>query len=166
MDNCPSNTADPLPFVQKAFEAIGTAKVSTSAHEAFDLGFLRKGDRVTMNAERLIHDAKVSALDLLETGWTPLKSPQKVRVMGTDGIANIKMMLHNMLQGGYISEHDALVSEKLGTILCGGAIDPGTVVDEDYLLDLERRAFVELCANRKTLERIRHTLKTGKPLRN
>jgi 3-hydroxyacyl-CoA dehydrogenase len=166
MENCPSNTADPLPFIQKAFETIGMAKVSMSAHEAFDLGFLRRGDRVSMNAERLINDAKLAALDLLETGWTPLKRPQTVRVMGTDGIATIKMMLHNMRQGNYISDHDMLVSEKLGSILCGGEIDPGTIVDEDYLLDLERRAFIELCSNRKTLERIRHTLKTGKPLRN
>ncbi len=158
--------ADPLPFVRGAFETIGMAKVSLSAAEAFDLGFLRGGDGVTMNPEQLITAAKRSALDLLETGWQPLAGPATVSVLGREGLANIRSMLHNLVQGRQISEHDALVGEKVGHILCGGEVDPGTTVDEGYLLDLERRAFVELCAQRKTLERIQHILKTGKPLRN
>ncbi len=167
MAKMPAGTgADPLPWVRKAFEAIGMAKVSLSAREAFDLGFLREGDGVSMNPEHLIGDAKRAALDLLETGWQPLQRPAKVAVMGRDGLANIRSMLHNMVQGRQISEHDALVGEKVGWVLCGGEVDNGTVVDEDYLIDLERRAFVELCGQRKTLERIQHILKTGKPLRN
>jgi 3-hydroxyacyl-CoA dehydrogenase len=157
--------ADPLPFVRKAFETIGLAKVSLSAWEAFDLGFLRPGDGVTMNPEHLIHDAKRSALDLLETGWQPLR-PATFPVMGCEGLANIRSMLYTMREGLQISEHDALVAEKVGWVLCGGEVDGGSLVTEDYLLDLERRAFVELCAQRKTLERIQHILKTGKPLRN
>jgi 3-hydroxyacyl-CoA dehydrogenase len=167
MAKVPAGTgADPLPWARKAFEAIGMAKVSLSAWEAFDLGFLREGDAVSMNPEHLIGDAKRAALDLLETGWQPLQRPAQVAVMGRDGLANIRSMLHNMVQGRQISEHDALVGEKVGWVLCGGEVDNGTVVDEDYLLNLERRAFVELCGQRKTLERIQHILKTGKPLRN
>ncbi|NTU60257.1 MAG: 3-hydroxyacyl-CoA dehydrogenase/enoyl-CoA hydratase family protein, partial [Deltaproteobacteria bacterium] len=167
MAHSPEGTgADPLPFVRKAFETIALGKVSTSAWEAFDLGFLRTGDGVTMNREHLIHDAKRAALDLLETGWQPLHGPASVSVMGRDGFADIRSMLHTMKQGRQISEHDALVAERVGWVLCGGEVDGGSVVTEEYLLDLERRAFVELCGRRKTLERIRHTLKTGKPLRN
>ncbi len=167
MSRYPEETgADPMPFVRKAFEAIGMAKVSFSAREAFDLGFLRSGDRITMNREHLIHDAKMAALDLLETGWQPLHRPETVKVLGRDGLANIRSMLHNMKAGRYITEYDAVVGEKVGWVLCGGEVDAGTEVTEDYLLDLERRAFVELTAQRKTLERIQHILKTGKPLRN
>ena len=158
--------ADPLPFVRRAFETMGLGKVSLSAWEAFDLGYLRPGDGVTMNPEHLLHDAKRSALDLLETGWQPLQRPAGVKALGRDGLANIRMMLHNMRLGRQISDHDALVADKLGWVLCGGEVDPGTMVTEDYLLELERRAFVELCAQRKTLERMQHILKTGKPLRN
>jgi 3-hydroxyacyl-CoA dehydrogenase len=167
MSHFPEGTgADALPFVRRAFETIGMARVSTSAWEAFDLGFLRSGDGVTMNREHLIHDAKRAALDLLETGWQPLHGPATVSVVGRDGLANIRSMLHTMQAGRQISEHDALVAERVGRVLCGAEVDGGTVVTEEYLLDLERRAFLELCGQRKTLERIRHILKTGKPLRN
>ncbi len=167
MSRYPEGTgADPMPFVRKAFEAIGMAKVSLSAREAFDLGFLRQGDRITLNREHLIHDAKRAALDLLETGWQPLTRPETVKVLGRDGLANIRSMLHNMKSGRFITEYDAVVGEKVGWVLCGGEVDAGTEVTEDYLLELERRGFVELCAQRKTLERIQHILKTGKPLRN
>ena len=142
------------------------AKVSFSAMEAFDYGFMRPGDRISLNADRLINDAKLSALEMLETGWQPLRGPATVRVMGVDGMANIRMVLAIMKDGGYISEHDGKVAERVGRILCGGEIDTNSIVDENQLLDLERRGFVELCAERKTLERIRHTLTTGKPLRN
>ena len=166
MANHPGAGADSLPLVRRAFESIGMAKVGMSAYEAFDLGFLRPGDAVTLNREHLIEDAKRSALAMLEAGWQPLQRPARVKVMGRDGLANIRSMLHNMHGGGFISEHDALVGEKVGWILCGGEVDNGTEVSEDYLLDLERRAFVELLAQRKTLERIQHILQTGKPLRN
>ncbi len=167
MSRYPEGTgADPMPFVRKAFETIGMAKVSLSAREAFDLGFLRHGDGITLNREHLIHDAKRAALDLLDTGWQPLHRPETVKVLGRDGLANIRSMLHNMKTARYISEYDAFLGEKIGWVLCGGEVDNGTEVTEDYLLDLERRAFVELAAQRKTLERIQHILKTGKPLRN
>lgn len=158
--------ADRLPFMRKVFETIGTAKVSMSAREAFDLGFFRSGDGVTMNRDHLIRDAKQAALSLLETGWQPLHGREKVKALGRDGFANVKMILLNMKEAGQISEHDALVAEKLGWILCGGEIDQGTEIDEDYLLDLERRAFVELIVQPKTIQRIQHILQTGKPLRN
>ncbi len=165
MASCPPG-ADPLPFVRQAFETIAMAKVGLSAREAFDLGFLRPGDGITLNREHLITDAKHAALDLLETGWQPLQRPARVKVMGRDGLGTIRSMLHNMQAGRYISEHDAVVAGKVGWVLCGGEVDGGTEVTEDYLLDLERRGFVELIAQRKTLERIQHILKTGKPLRN
>jgi 3-hydroxyacyl-CoA dehydrogenase len=165
MAACPPG-ADPLPHVRRAFEAIAMAKVSLSSWEAFDLGFLRPGDAVTLHREHLIHDAKRSALALLDTGWQPLQRPAEVVVMGREGLANIRSMLYTMREGRQISEHDALVTEKVAWVLCGGEVDYGTTVTEDYLLDLERRGFVELCAQRKTLERIQHILKTGKPLRN
>lgn len=166
MGQHPEGGADLLPFVRKAFETIGLAKVGLSAWEGFDLGFLRQGDGVSMHREHLLHDAKRSALALLETGWQPLARPATVTVMGRDGLADLRSMLYTMTEGRQISAHDALVAEKVGWILCGGEVDGGSVVTEDYLLDLERRAFVELCAQRKTLERIQHILKTGKPLRN
>ncbi|MBI5016495.1 MAG: 3-hydroxyacyl-CoA dehydrogenase [Deltaproteobacteria bacterium] len=165
MAACPPG-ADPLPHVRRAFETIALAKVSLSAWEAFDLGFLRPGDSVTLHREHLIHDAKRSALGLLETGWQPLQRPAHVSVMGREGLANIRSMLYTMKEGRQISEHDTLVTEKVAWVLCGGEVDYGATVTEDYLLDLERRAFVELCAQRKTLERIQYILKTGKPLRN
>jgi 3-hydroxyacyl-CoA dehydrogenase len=162
----PAPDTDPMPFVKHAFETIGMAKVSMGALEARDLGFLREGDAISMNADRLIHDAKRSALALLESGWQPLQGPAVVQAMGEDGLANIRSALYNLRKGGYITDHDGVVAEKLGRILCGGEVTPGRMVDENYLLDLERRAFLELCAERKTLERMRAILQTGKPLRN
>lgn len=166
MDHAPAKDSDPLPFVKRVFETIAMAKVGLSAYEAFDLGFMRQGDRVSMNPERLIHDAKEAALEMLETGWQPLKAPATVRVMGVDGMANIRMVLSIMKSGRYISDHDFKVSEKIGRVLTGGEIDGNSIIDEYQLLDLERRGFVELCAERKTLERIKQILQTGKPLRN
>ncbi|PLX40670.1 MAG: 3-hydroxyacyl-CoA dehydrogenase [Deltaproteobacteria bacterium] len=167
MAGYPGSGADPFPFIRNAFETIAMAKVSFSAHEAQGLGFLRPGDRISMNAEHLIDDAKRSAIDLLESGWTPLvKETATIKALGRDGLGNFRSVLHNMKSGKFISEHDELVATKVATILCGGDIEAGTEVTEQYLLDLERRAFIELCAERKTLERIQHILKTGKPLRN
>jgi 3-hydroxyacyl-CoA dehydrogenase len=158
--------ADPFPFVGRVFETVGQAKVSLSAWEARELGYLREGDGVTMNPDHLLHEAKRAALGLLETGWQPLHRPAAVSVTGRDGLGNFRSMLHNLKLARRVSEHDALVGEKLAGILCGGEVDAGTVVDEEYLLGLERRAFLELCGCPKTLERMLHTLKTGKPLRN
>ncbi|MBI5439772.1 MAG: 3-hydroxyacyl-CoA dehydrogenase/enoyl-CoA hydratase family protein [Deltaproteobacteria bacterium] len=155
----------PLGAAQRAFEVISQAKVSGSAWEAFDLGYLREGDGVTMNREHLIYAAKRTALGMLESGWQPVP-PATVAVLGRDGLANLRAQIHNMRDAGYLSDHDALLADRVAWVLCGGDVDAGALVGEQYLLDLERKAFVELCRTPKTLERIQHMLKTGKPLRN
>ena len=152
-------------IMQRSFNAITMAKTSSSAWEAFDLGYLRPGDGVTMNRESLIYAAKQVALGMLEAGWqTP--APVKVKVMGKDGIGNFRVLLDNMRGGGFISDHDHYLSTKVAWVLSGGDLDINAEVDEQYLLDLERRAFLEVCRTPKTLERIRHILNTGRPLRN
>ncbi|MBI5442530.1 MAG: 3-hydroxyacyl-CoA dehydrogenase/enoyl-CoA hydratase family protein [Deltaproteobacteria bacterium] len=155
----------PLSAVQKAFEAVAQARVTGSAWEAFDLRYLRPGDGVTLNREHLLYAAKRAAVALVETGWQPTP-PATVAVLGHDGLANLRAQIHNMRDAGYLSEHDALLADKVAWVLCGGDIEAGTVVGEQYLLDLERKAFVELCQTEKTLQRIQYMLQTGKPLRN
>jgi len=154
-----------FPILMRPFDAISQAKSSGSAWEAFDLGYLRPGDGVTMNRDGLIYAAKQAALVLLETGWQPL-IPVKVTVMGRDGVGNFRNILYNARGSEFISDHDRLLAEKVGWVLSGGDVDAGSEVDEAHLLDLERKAFVEVCRAPKTLERIQHMLSTGKPLRN
>jgi 3-hydroxyacyl-CoA dehydrogenase len=155
----------PYKLMRRSFDAIAQAKTSSSAWEAFDLGYLRPGDGVTMNRESLIYASKHAALAMLETGWqTP--QPAKVRVMGRDGIGNFRGFLSNMRQGDFISEHDHFLSSKVAYVLSGGDVDINTEVDEQYLLDLERKTFLEVCRTPKTLERMQAMLSTGKPLRN
>jgi 3-hydroxyacyl-CoA dehydrogenase len=152
-------------IMQRSFLAITMAKTSGSAWEAFDLGYLRPCDGVTMNRESLIYAAKQVALEMLETGWqTP--APVKVKVMGDDGMGNFRCLLDNTLESGFISEHDHFLSSKVAWVLSGGEVEINAEVDERYLLDLERRAFLDACRTAKTVERIQHMLKTGKPLRN
>jgi 3-hydroxyacyl-CoA dehydrogenase len=152
-------------IMQRSFQAITMAKTSSSAWEAFDLGYLRPGDGVTMNRDSLIYAAKHAALSLLESGWqTP--APVKVRVMGVDGMGNFRWILDNAKAGDFITEHDHYLSSKVGWVLSGGEVEIGSEVDEQYLLDLERRAFLEVCRTPKSVERMRHMLSTGKPLRN
>ncbi|OFW61857.1 MAG: hypothetical protein A2133_02580 [Actinobacteria bacterium RBG_16_64_13] len=154
-----------LPIMMRSFDAICQAKVSSSAWDAFDLGYLRPGDGVTMNRESLIYAAKQTALAMLETGWqTP--APAKVKVMGRDGVGNFRSILDNVYLGDFMSEHDRFLAGKIGWILSGGDVDPGSEVDEAYLLGLERRVFLEACRLPKTVERMQHMLNTGKPLRN
>jgi 3-hydroxyacyl-CoA dehydrogenase len=151
------------------FENIATAKVSTSADEARGLGYLRPADEISMNRDRQVADAKAAALSLVRAGYrAPAVSPKEpsIRVLGEQFLAGAKLAVHMMLRGEFISEHDAVVARKLGNILAGGALSSPQLVSEQYLLDLEREAFVSLCGERKTIERIAHTLKTGKPLRN
>jgi 3-hydroxyacyl-CoA dehydrogenase len=160
---------DPRKAARAAFETIGMAKVSTSAHEARGLGFLRDSDAIVLNGDRLIDAAKRRVLALAASGYTPPLPREKVPVGGHDTLALVEVGLHNFLAGHYISEHDALIGRKLGQILSGGAHRAGPAprtVSEQHLLDLEREAFLSLCGERKTLERIQHMLKTGKPLRN
>jgi 3-hydroxyacyl-CoA dehydrogenase len=155
--------------LKPVFENIAMAKVSTSGEEARDLGYLRRADLVAMNLERLVADAKETALGLVRGEWrqtAPAPNEPSIRVLGQEFSAAAKLAVYMMLKGEYISEYDALVARKLGNILAGGALTSAQLVSEQYLLDLEREAFVSLCGERKTQERIAHTLKTGKPLRN
>jgi 3-hydroxyacyl-CoA dehydrogenase len=162
----PPNHPDLLPFVQQAFETIGFAKVSTSAADARRLGFLGDADRVTMNRERLMADAKAYALERVQEGYQ--RPPRRTAILagGQTVLAAIKLGVHLAWRAGRISDHDAVVGRALANVLSGGALPHQTTVSEEYILDLEREAFLKLCGERKTLERIQHTLKTGKPLRN
>jgi 3-hydroxyacyl-CoA dehydrogenase len=158
--------ADPLAFLKKTFEMIGMGKVATSAQEARAWGFLRDVDSISMNGDRLIADAKQEVLNLDAMGFVAPTPRSDVYVMGEAAEAAMKLALHMMKQGGFISDHDALIGKKLAHIMSGGTIDHASYVSEQYLLDLEREAFISLCGERKTQERIAAMLKTGKPLRN
>jgi len=152
--------------MKKTFETIAMAKVSTSAGEARQLGLLTPKDQVTMNRARLITDAKAKARALVGAGYAPPQVGNDIPVPGENTLATLKMGVHLMLQGQFISEHDARVGNWLAYVLCGGKVSAGTLVTEQYLLDLEREAFLSLCGEKKTQERIAYTLKNGKPLRN
>ncbi len=155
----------PWPNLMGTFDAIAQAKTTGSAWEAFDLNYMRKGDGVTMNRESVIYAAKQVALGMLEAGYQP-PMPAKVKVMGYDGIGNFRSVLYNMGQSKFISEHDRYLGEKIAYVLSGGEVDPQTEVDEWHLLHLERRMFLEVCRQPKSLERIQAMLTTGKPIRN
>ena len=150
---------------RKIFELIGYAKVSTSADDARNLGLLHKADRVSMNKERLIADAKELALSLTKD-YSPGVPRTDVKVVGESGFAMMKLGAWSLRQGGFISDHDVLIAEKLAGILSGGRLTGEQTVSEQYLLDLEREAFLSLCGTKKTQERMQQMLKTGKPLRN
>ncbi|MEM7232696.1 MAG: 3-hydroxyacyl-CoA dehydrogenase/enoyl-CoA hydratase family protein [Planctomycetota bacterium] len=157
---------DLFPFIYRAFDNIGNAKVSTSAADGANLGFLTSSDGVSMNRDRAIADAKQVVLSMAATGYRPPRQRNAVQVAGAPGIAEIQVGLHQFREAGYISEYDEFIGKKLAYVLCGGDIDAENTVTERYLLDLEREVFVELCGQEKTLQRIEHMLKTGKPLRN
>jgi 3-hydroxyacyl-CoA dehydrogenase len=155
------------------FETIAMAKVGTSAEECRELGFLRRDDGISMNRDRLVADAKEAALALVRGGYKPLAASwqegaqtTQIKVLGEQFLAGAKLAIHMMVRGGYASEHDAVVARKVGHILAGGALTSPQMVSEQYVLDLEREAFVSLLGEKKTQERIAFTLKTGKPLRN
>lgn len=152
--------------LRNAFLTIGQAKVSTSAREAMNLGLLRKSDGITLNRSRLIADAKISVLELAAKGYTQPKQRKDIKVLGKTGLGIVNVGANTMYSGGYISEHDMKISQKLGYVMCGGDLSAPTLVSEQYLLDLEREAFLSLCGEKKTVERIQHMLATGKPLRN
>ncbi|HZH33853.1 MAG TPA: enoyl-CoA hydratase/isomerase family protein, partial [Pyrinomonadaceae bacterium] len=158
--------ADPFAFIRKVFELLGMGKVATSAEEARSWGFLRKEDAVSMNKDRQIADAKADVLALAATGYVRPTPRTDILALGEPSLAALKLGIHMMKRGGFISDHDALIGTKLAKILCGGDLNHQTTVSEQFLLDLEREAFLSLCGERKTQERIAHTLKTGKPLRN
>jgi len=150
--------------VRAIAERIGQAKVSSSAMEARQLGFLRESDRITMNPDRLIGDAKDLALDLARE-YTPPPRAQ-IKVGGEASFALLKLAIWSYKQGGYVSDYDVTVLEKVAHVISGGRLTGEQTVPEQYILDLEREAFLSLCGNPKTQERIQYTLKTGKPLRN
>ena len=152
--------------LKKTFETIAMAKVSSSAVEAKELGLVRASDKVVFNAYELLHIAKAEARGLADTGYRPPLPARRIRVAGDVGIATFKMLLVNMLEGRFISQYDYEIASRIATVLCGGEVDRGAVVDEEWLLRLERQHFVELAQQEKTQARIAHMLKTGKPLRN
>lgn len=168
LDSIPKNVddADPFPFVKRAFETIALAKVATSAEEARTLGFLAEDDTISMNSDRLIADAKKEVLALAASGYVQPQPRTDILAMGNPALATLKLGIHQMKRAGYISDHDALIGEKLARILTGGDLNHETRVSEQYLLDLEREAFLSLAGTRKTQERLAAMLKTGKPLRN
>jgi 3-hydroxyacyl-CoA dehydrogenase len=151
--------------LKPVFQNIAMAKVSTSGEDARALGYLRPSDLIAMNRDRQVADAKQTALALLRAGYHP-PAPAQIRVLGEEFLTGAKLAIHMMIRGGYASDYDGVVGRKLANILAGGAITAPQLVPEQYVLDLEREAFVSLCGERKTQERIAHTLKTGKPLRN
>ena len=156
-----------LNILQENFLTIGMAKVSTSAHEAFDLGLLQKGkDIVVVNKDRQIATAKAHAKLMAESGYTQPAKRNDVKILGKQALGMFLVGTDSMKDSKYISEHDMKIANKLAYVMAGGDLSEPTLVTEQYLLDLEREAFLSLCTERKTLERIQHMLKTGKPLRN
>jgi 3-hydroxyacyl-CoA dehydrogenase len=166
MDALPTPQSDPLPFVQKAFETVALAKVSASGPDARRLGYLSTTDSFTMNRERLIADAKAKALERVRDGYVKPAPRHTIPVGGASLAAALKLGVHLAWRSGRASDHDALIGRKLAHLFAGGDLPHPTTVSEQHLLDLEREAFLSLLGERKTLERIQHTLKTGKPLRN
>ncbi len=156
---------DPQPFIFKNFQQIGTAKVSMGAAELFDMGYMRRGDSISMDIDQLIADAKQKVL-ALAVNYRPKRPLENIPAPGRGIAASIKSQLWNMKMGNFITEYEMEMGALIGQIVCGGDVAAGTLITEDYLLQLEREGFVKLCGNKKTAERIQHMLKTGKPLRN
>ena len=152
--------------LKKVFETVAMAKASNSALNAKELGLLRGTDKIVFHAHELLHIAKAEARGLAEGGYRPPLPARRIQVAGDVGIATFKMLLVNMLEGRFVSDYDYEIAERIATVLCGGDVDHGALVDEDWLLKLERQHFVELAQQEKTQARIGHMLKTGKPLRN
>jgi 3-hydroxyacyl-CoA dehydrogenase len=155
-----------MPFIARAFETIAMAKVSTSGPEAVKLGYLRPTDKMTVNRDYLIEDAKKTVLAMNMEGYPTPRPRNDIRAAGKDTLAMLKLALWTMRESGYITEHDVTVSTKIAHVLCGGDVLADTQVTEQYILDLEREAFLSLCGEPKTQARMEHMLNTGKPLRN
>ena len=158
--------ADAFAFIRKNFELLGMGKVTASAQEARAWGFLRAEDSISMNKDRQIADAKEIVIALSKEGYVQPQPRTDILALGEAGLATLKLGLHMMKRGGYISDHDELIGTKLAKIMCGGDLNHQAYVSEQHLLDLEREAFLSLCGERKTQERVAYMLKTGKPLRN
>ncbi len=152
--------------LKQGFENMAMAKVSSSAEEARELGYLGSNDIVVFNPSEALYVAKKSVVQMSESLYRPPLASARFPVAGKPGIATLEMMLVNMLEGQFITEHEYLIGRKMATVLCGGEVEEGTLVDENWILELEHKHFMELCENSKTQERVMHMLKTGKPLRN
>jgi len=167
LENIPADmTNDRFPFIQRAFEQIGMAKVSLSAAIARDMKILRNSDRVVMNRDELTWEAKRMAIGMYVGGYRPPAKPDNLILPGLPGVATFETGLYNMKQGGFVTEYEVHIARKLAYVLCGGDIEPNTAVDENRLLDLEREAFMSLVGEQKTIERMQSLLTSGKPLRN
>jgi 3-hydroxyacyl-CoA dehydrogenase len=156
---------DVQPFIIKNFQQIAMAKVSMGAAELFGMDYMRNGDSITMDVDRLIGDAKQKVL-ALAVNYRPKRPAENLPAPGRGIAAAIKSQLWNMKMGNIITEYEAEMGTIIAQVMCGGDVNPGTLISEDYLLQLERENFLKLCGNKKTAERIQHMLKTGKPLRN
>jgi 3-hydroxyacyl-CoA dehydrogenase len=160
------NEPETIPL-QNRFITIGTAKVSTSAFEGFDLKILRRGiDEISMNQSRRIAEAKQSVIDIYDRGYTTPVQRTDIKVLGRSGLGMLYAGINGMYRGNYITEYDVFIAKKLAYVMCGGDLSEPTLVNEQYLLDLEREAFLSLCGQKKTLERLQSVLKSGKPVRN
>ena len=149
------------------FLSIATAKVATSAHEAFDMGVFRKGtDKIILNTGRRIAEAKKQVIELSDSGYVMPVQRKDVKVLGRQALGALLSGINGMWRGKYATDHDALIARKLAYVMCGGDVSEQSLVSEQYLLDLEREAFLGLCGEKKTLERIQSVLKSGKPIRN
>jgi 3-hydroxyacyl-CoA dehydrogenase len=160
-----TQSAEALPFLQRVFEQIGLAKVATSAEEARQMGILGVSDRVVMNKDLLLAEAKKEVLHMVATGYHP-PIPEKIYAAGRDALGALRVAIHMMKEGKYITEYEAHMAVKLANVMTGGELSRPTWVDEQYILDLEREAFVSLCGEEKTRQRMTNMLQTGKPLRN
>jgi len=160
-----TKTAEALPYLQRVFEQIGLAKVATSAEEARQMGILGPADRVVMNREHLLSEAKREVLHMLETGYQPAL-PETIYASGRDALAALRVGIYMMKEGGYITEYESHIAGKLAYVMTGGELSAPAWVNEQTILDLEREAFLSLCGEKKTQERMWNLLQTGKPLRN
>ena len=160
------NRVDVFPYLRKYFQQIAMGEVAKSAELARDMGYLKASDRIVLNRFELLHVAKEEAKALTATAYRPPLHQRQIQVAGRTGIATFKASMVNMLEGGFISEYDYNIGSRIAEILCGGDVEAGSMVDEDWLLDLERKHFLELVASPKTQERVEYMLKHGKPLRN
>ncbi|HRA68377.1 MAG TPA: 3-hydroxyacyl-CoA dehydrogenase family protein, partial [Caldilinea sp.] len=161
-----ATNVNPTPYLRKVFETVGFAKVSTSGAEARELGYLGADDRIVLNTEHRIAEAKQAVLTMNEAGYRAPTVKGNVYAAGRDVVAAVNIEIYSMIQGGYISEYDGVVAGKLGHILAGGDLSQGAWMDEQYFLDLEREAFLSLVGNKKTQDRIQYMLEKNKPLRN
>lgn len=154
-----------LAYLQRIFEQVGMAKVATSAGEARQFGILSAHDRVVLNRDHLLAEAKKEVLHMLDSGYRP-PLPEKIYAAGMDGLSALRVGIYMFKEGKYITEYEAHIAEKLAYVMTGGELSQPAWVDEQYILDLEREAFLSLCGEEKTQERMWNLLRTGKPLRN